>query len=328
MMFIQQILYLAIVATTNVRSLQGRNSDIRNPSGFYDSMEYDPNLRCARIVRRRLGPCQTVLANGYNCPKQTSYGQAYCHSCSTTSMYSGRSTSSRRNSSYAYPGTSDGYRSCVAPVQTRQPECLITEPQDVQKLWNTYSGPHSHPCEVCKGSGREFIKGALMGRFQDCYAKGCHKGDIPCTSEDCPCRRSKGLMVPASALLNIKTLGSRTGFKHDLKVPGWIDRQEFERILGSYSTKKDNGKNIHRTSPNAGDSSSQYMKDGKWYNKVSGPIPENERRKGEASEFEEPLEDGYKLDCQADGVIRPIENSYTFYDYASSLYTAATSWLP
>jgi len=54
MMFIRQTLCLAAIAPF-VCSLRGHNSALHGPS-FYDEMVYDEEMRCARVVRRRLVP--------------------------------------------------------------------------------------------------------------------------------------------------------------------------------------------------------------------------------------------------------------------------------
>merc|ERR1711964_907584 len=53
MMFIQHLLGLAIVAS-GIRSIQGLNSRLRGAPTLIQEMVYDEDLRCARIVRRRL----------------------------------------------------------------------------------------------------------------------------------------------------------------------------------------------------------------------------------------------------------------------------------
>merc|ERR1711964_907152 len=53
MMFIQHLLGLAIVAS-GIRSIQGYNSHLRGAPTLIQEMVYDEDLRCARIVRRRL----------------------------------------------------------------------------------------------------------------------------------------------------------------------------------------------------------------------------------------------------------------------------------
>merc|ERR1711900_140680 len=52
-MFIQHLLGLSIVAS-GIRSIQGLNSRLRGAPTLIQEMVYDEDLRCARIVRRRL----------------------------------------------------------------------------------------------------------------------------------------------------------------------------------------------------------------------------------------------------------------------------------
>merc|ERR1712096_65952 len=70
MMFIRYTLCLAAIAPF-VCSLQGHDSTLQSPS-FYDEMVYDEEMRCARVVRRRLeGEATTsVKCPNKNCPKE------------------------------------------------------------------------------------------------------------------------------------------------------------------------------------------------------------------------------------------------------------------